>query len=456
MGIRAVASRGSKCERRFAAVACIFSSVLALACSDSGGDDPGGGGSDIEVSAELSATISTVANVTWSTPDPDTGRVEYGTTTALGLSTPMKETSASEHSQLLLGLAPDTVYYYRVVTAGGDASDVQSIRTGYAPVGVPQIEVAGDGHDQFVLTTFLASGAVIVLNPQGQIVWYLKDERNMQVVRARLSRDGTSILYNAARVSGEPSAESALVRVSLDGDETSSVVVPYLAHDFVELPDGTIAAIVVEEEMVAGAEVKSNAIVEVTPSGTITEVWSALDCFDPAVHVNDEPEQGWTLANALDYDEADNVYYFGSRGLSNISRIPRGTRDCEWVLGATGNTLEFASGSATFLHQHQFEVTGDRILVHDNDGMMGASRVLEYQLDLAAGTATEVWSFTSTPSVYTPVLGEPIRLDGGDTFIDWSYAGQLERVTPSGETTWKLNAKAGGALGYATLFESFY
>jgi hypothetical protein len=457
MGIRSQALRGSMGRPSFATASCILSCLVALACGDSGDDEPGGGGStDIEVSAELSPAINTVATVTWTTSEPGNGHVEYGPTTALGSATPMTDASATEHSQLLLGLTTDTVYYYRVVTEGGGASEVQSIRTGYPPVGVPQIEVVGDGHDQFVLTTFLASAAVIVLNPEGKIVWYMKDDGGMQLVRARLSLDGKSILYNAARVSGEPSPDSKIVRVSLDGTQKSSVVVPYLAHDFVELPDGTLAAIVVKPETVGGAEIKSNAIVEITPGGTPTEVWSALDCFDPMVDTSDEPMQGWTLANALDYDAADDVYYFGSRGLSNISRIPRGSRTCEWVLGAKGSTLEFAAGSATFLHQHQFEVNGNRLLVHDNDGVMGASRILEYDLDLTAGTATEVWSFTSDPPVYTPVLGEPIRLDNGDTFIDWSYAGQLERVTEQGDTTWKLNTKAGGALGYATLFSSFY
>ncbi|HEX6271736.1 MAG TPA: aryl-sulfate sulfotransferase [Polyangiaceae bacterium] len=457
MGIRTWAPRGAHRPSSFATFACILSCLFAAACSDSGDDEPGGGSTDIEVSAEISPAISTVATVTWTTSEAGTGHVEYGPTTALGSTTPTTSTSGTEHSQLLLGLTTDTLYYYRVVTASGAASEVKSIRTGYPPVGVPQIEVEGDGHDQFVLTTFLASGAVIVLNPEGKIVWYLKDDSGMQLVRARLSLDGKSIIYNAARVSGEPSPDSKIVRVSLDGTQKSSVVVPYLAHDFVELPDGTLAAIVVEQDTAGGAELKSNAIVEISADGTITEVWSALDCFDPDVNVSDEPEQGWTLANALDYDPTDDVYYFGSRGLSNISRIPRGMRSCEWVLGATGNTLQFAAGSATFLHQHQFELNGNRLLVHDNDGTMGdASRILEYDLDLTAGTATEIWSFTSTPPVYTPVLGEPMRLENGDTFIDWSYAGQLERVTSTGDTIWKLNAKAGGALGYATLFSSFY
>jgi hypothetical protein len=127
------------------------------------------------------------------------------------------------------------------------------------------------------------------------------------------------------------------------------------------------------------------------------------------------------------------------------------------VLGLYGSTIDFAAGSARFLHQHQFEVQGDRILVMDNDGSTGKdSRVLEYELDLEQNVATEVWSYVADPSVYTFVLGEPTRMDNGDTFINWSAAGQLERVTPDGESIWQLNTRAGFVFGFHTLADSLY
>ena len=35
---------------------------------------------------------------------------------------------------------------------------------------------------------------------------------------------------------------------------------------------------------------------------------------------------GWTFANALDYDPADDAYYLGMRNFSSIARINRQTR----------------------------------------------------------------------------------------------------------------------------------
>ena len=78
----------------------------------------------------------------------------------------------------------------------------------------------------------------------------------------------------------------------------------------------------------------------------------------------------------------------------------------------------------------------------DNDGAPGdESRVLEYELDVAAKTATQVWSYMANPSVYTFVLGEPIRLADGGTFVNWSTAGQMERLDPAGASVWKLNTE---------------
>src|SRR6185503_3352340 len=99
-------------------------------------------------------------------------------------------------------------------------------------------------------------------------------------------------------------------------------------------------------------------------------------------------------------------------------------------------------------------------LIMDNDGArtstMDQSRVLEYQLDYATMEATEVWSYIPTPPVYTFVLGEPIRLADGGVFVNWSTAGQMERVDSSGASLWKLNSGAGFAFGFQTLAADLY
>ncbi|HEY6724113.1 MAG TPA: aryl-sulfate sulfotransferase [Polyangiaceae bacterium] len=416
------------------------------------------------VEATLSEDIETVVKLAWQTQEPTRGYVEYGTTPEFGLRTPLEADATSAHDALLLGLPQETLIYYRVVSWDGDsagASESGRIETGRIPGGIPEMEVEGDGHSEFVLVPVLGNtSAVTIINPAGDIVWYHTEDRDLDFYRARLSLDGTSVIYNAASVSGDPAEDSELVKVALDGSETTSIPVPLLAHDFVEFRDGdqtVLAAIVVEYRDVDGNEIRGDKIVEIDAEGEQKTVFSVWDCFDPAVDQGDSGEQGWTFANALDYDSGEDAYYLGLRNFSSIVKVSRATGECEWVLGTTASSFDFASGSARFLHQHQFQVRGDRILVMDNDGALETeSRVLEYELDVEAGVATQVWSYVADPSVYTFVLGEPQRFSDGSTFINWSAAGQLERLDENDERVWKLNTRAGYVFGFHQLADTLY
>lgn len=416
-----------------------------------------------DVEAEVSGDIETVVSVSWTTDVPSVGYVEYGPTKEMEFNTPLESKATKRHSVSLLGLDSDTRYHYRVVTWDGDqgsASTIETLRTGDLPGTIPvlTLDAEEDGNDQYVLTTVLGRNpGVLIINPEGRIVWYHTDTRELDFYRARLSLDGKSILYNAASVSGDISDASEIVRVSLDGSETTSIPIPLLAHDFVLHEDGTIGAMVVEYRDFDGMDLRGDTIVEIDEDGDMTTIWTSWDCFDPTEVRGDDIEHGWTFANALDYDEDEEAYYIGMRNFSSIAKVNRGSGECEWVFGSFGSTIDFEDGADRFLHQHQFQIRGDRILILDNDGSTGnESRVLEYELDLENNVARQIWSYVSDPSVYTFVLGEPIRLNDGDTFINWSAAGQMERVTEEEEVTWKLNSEAGFAFGFNTLLPGLY
>lgn len=441
--------------------------ALAWACgpADSGTDPT-------DVHAEVSERVHTVINVHWKTEMPSIGYVEYGPTRDLGMNTPMSEEATTNHTQTLVGLTEDTTYYYRVVTWDENAgqSEVKNTRTGYLPPYLPTLELSiAGGHDQFIVTPVLgAEPAVIIINPDGQIVWYYRDEETeYDHYRARFARDGKSVLYSATEMTPDPVEDSEIVRVSYDGSERTSLPIPYLAHDFVEHADGTIGALVFEER----DGVRGNKIVEVDADGNQTDIWSSWNCFDPVETPGDEPDLstglGWTFTNALDYDSSAQVYYVSIRNFSSIARVTR-TGECEWVLGLTGSTIEFDSAAARFQHQHQHHAFGDcdlpqtsskcNLLVMDNEGALAPqeSRIIEYEIDLETNVATETWVYMSDPVVYTWVLGEPQRLPGNETFINWSTAGQMERINGSGEVTWKLNSRVGAAFGFSELGQDLY
>jgi len=75
--------------------------------------------------------------VRWTTNEPGDSQVEYGTTTAYGSTTTPSASMAVSHSQILAGLAPHTIYHYRVRSrdaAGNLTISGDSTFTTLAPV----------------------------------------------------------------------------------------------------------------------------------------------------------------------------------------------------------------------------------------------------------------------------------------------------------------------------------
>lgn len=421
----------------------------------------GGGKFNVQdIEAEVSPVIPTVVTVRWTTDEPTVGYVEYGDDETYGGQTPLESEATTDHEAVVMGLLPEVEVRFRVVIPdeeGETTSDPQTVTTGPLSNEAPQLDVEGGEHDEFTVVPILgAATGPAIFDRNGKAVWFYPDHRELDVYRARLARDGRSLLYNAASVSGDPADESVLVRVSLDGTEETATPVNLLAHDFVELPDGTIGAMVVEYRDVDGVPIRGDQIVEITPDGTQTVAWSAWDCFDPAVDIGTDQNIGWTFANALDYDEAADAYRISLRNFSTIVQIDRATRTCPIRFGTTAANVTPAPGDATFLHEHQSHWVDGSVLVFDNDGASGESRVTEFAWDGSAATADAVWSYTSEPSIYTFVLGDVTRLAGGDTMVDWAVGGQIDRVGPDGTLKWRVNTPMGYAFGFFNVMSTLY
>lgn len=437
--------------------------LALLACKDDRKSGSDTSNFDFPTVSALSATvsdeISSVVTITWTTDAPARGFVEFGE--GYALSTPLETTAAIEHKAILLGLTPSTTAPWRVVLAEGNdrwEGEDQTVTTGTLPPELAGLTVTGSGNNAWMAVPVLGTNKVAtIIGPEGKFVWWWFDERDLDTYRVRLSNDGTHVLYNAASISGDPAENSAIVEVAIDGSEESTIEVPLLAHDFVELPDGTITAIVVEFRELDGEQIRGDQLVEIAPDGTQTVVWSAWDCFDPTVDWGDDSDFGWTFANALDYSEADDAWLLSIRNFSTIVQIDRASGTCDWAFGTTGATFGPASGSATFLHEHQFERNGDRLLVFDNEGASGSvSRVVEYDFDPDQEKAEEIWSYTADPSVYSFVLGDVHRFDDGDTLVTWSVGGQIDRVDAAGTVKWRVNAPLGTAFGFDAVLDDLY
>ncbi|WP_375765779.1 Ig-like domain-containing protein [Archangium gephyra] len=85
-------------------------------------------------SAMVAAAGPTYADISWTTDEPASSQVEYGTTSALGSATGVDPVRTTSHTVSLTGLQPNKMYFYRVrsVDASGNAgaSQVLSFSTG--------------------------------------------------------------------------------------------------------------------------------------------------------------------------------------------------------------------------------------------------------------------------------------------------------------------------------------
>lgn len=249
-----------------------------------------------------------------------------------------------------------------------------------------------------------------------------------------------------------------LTRVRFDGLEVAELHVPMAHHDFVELPDGTLATLQFDLLPTDEGEVYGDRLVEIDPQGNETEIWRTWDAREFRWEDVHEGASRWGHANALDYDEGADTYHVSVLYFDTIFEIDRATGETLSRIGGDDGDYELADDAQRWFDgQHQFEVLDEGLLVFDN-GPNGftQTRVAEYSLDDPSGTATLVWEHAHDPPLGIYAFGDASRLHNGNTLVTWSSAGRTQQVTPDGDVVWSVSADLGAGFGYADWVSSLY
>ncbi len=397
----------------------------------------------------------------------DEAWVDYGQTAVYGMTAPIG--SESEFELPLLGMKPGSEYHFRIgARIGGELlyGDDNLLETPDGiPSGLPTVEVtAGSSSGMYLAISTLTTetGYVAIIDPDGDFVWWWKHPlfglENSCVPRAYLSPDGESLTFMT--IGSLTGGETQISRVRLDGTNYEDVAeVETGHHDFVELPDGTVA--VLREDLIQfdGHDVAGDALVEFAPDGSESiafSVWDFID-YDPDRKVLSGIS--YTHCNAIDYIPEEDAYWVSVNSFDQLWKVDRAEKQLLWKVGGEDSDFVLEDGSTAFsARQHQFEVQEEGVLIFDNGRPdVGAySRAVEYRLDPDSGQAEEVWSYRRDPDIYVLGYGDVTRFDDGSTLVNWGSAGVLEGVSAEGETLWEFSATLGSGFGYTEVLPSLY
>jgi hypothetical protein len=453
---------------------------------DSGGEDSGSPGElwpaegcledDAHfgaVSAEVTA-IPSVLRVRWEGPEGGTVRAIFAAQGEEAAPLESAEVPGSDRALLLLGLPHDAEASYRLVAREGEdvvCSAAHQATTDPLPTSFPALTSALS--DTEAVTTPWAvvtlwqmdSSWVTILDGRGRPVWIW--EASWGAIRARLSHDRQAVLVDAMPTA---SSDMGIRRVALDGSTSSTTTVEAIGVDWLELPDGSYAAIVNEiRELELDGESRSilgQGIVEVQPGGAQRSVWSVFDLREPDLSVRYEeststagsPAEDWAHLNGLSYYEPLDLYLITSQNFDSVIAVDRGRGAALWELSRDSADWTNISGGTLVSSPHGAEmVADDRLQIFNrwSDRHLG-SEVAEVRLHQDSGEAELVWSASADNDPNVNQFGNAERLASGNTLVSWSSAGQLDELTPEGASALRLELGLEHIFGFVSAAEDLY
>lgn len=430
------------------------------------------------ITASVSERIPTVVTVSWTTEEPTYGAVEFGLEGAFDQRTPDEQEPTTEHSVVVLGLKAGETYDLRAVSTDevGESTTSEPVSVSLAPppAELTRISVTGSSPTGgYILTSVIQSDHswVVILDRDGDYVWYLEVADDLVTPGARFDANTNSVFWMPVDNSGD-SDVAVVRRAPLDDSEWVDTRAVLGHHDAVLHPDGTVGWLSFDFRDVPYEDseiyVAADLILE-APEGSDEEV--AGDVVFPLLdHIpfREACEHVWEIlfkskaydfshGNSLLYDAEEDAYWLLTRNLDSILVVDRATGALTHRIGGEGADLTVSRAEDAWSHGHMSHRWDGGFMLFDNGYHHDpqASRVLEYAYDLDAGTLELVWEFHHAEPMFNEIFGDAQKL--GDSYlVSWSAYGRLEEISSEGESLWRADTEIGFAIGRVEWVEDLY
>ncbi|HKS06784.1 MAG TPA: arylsulfotransferase family protein [Gemmatimonadaceae bacterium] len=407
-------------------------------------------------SVDANLTNVLAASITATLVRADSARVSYHIVGATGDSvTPAID--ANDTLQLpVYGLLAGQAYAFRVIAygAGGTTtSDSVTLTTGALPLDLPSFTTTGTSSANGYVV-FSSGKYGLVIDYTGRVVWYHAFEP---------SGPGLNFIAQSnGRYAAQPPAPGATPvwhEIAPSGELTRTFgctrgLAPRF-HDLIRETDDSYWIICDDVRTVdlsgiggnAAAKVTAAEIQQIGANGILQFSWSAFDYLD--ITDLDPASRGgavvnWTHANAIALND-DGTLVVSFRNLNEIIAINTSTGSIDWRLGGMRDDYGLAACCGTlFSRQHGVRFTADgNVVLLDNSGTPGDSRVRRYSLDVAQRQAQSRGAFSATPPVVAGVGGSVQELPSGNILAAFGDGARVEEINANGDVVWRIDGNPG-------------
>jgi hypothetical protein len=437
--------------------------ITALSCST---------GLVSELEAHTAPQVNTVIEVDFTLSEPATVCVAY-TLDGEELLTPARRLSLGRQRLRVLGVPSATEVEWQLVAETDDdveESGWDAIRTGNLPSRVPSFDatilVPDAIEDGWLLAAVLTTDALdsrVILDRQGRVVWYHLPEEGLSSPWVQAA-PGEGVLANQFDANFCEDL-GAVQLLDMSGEVQTTTLTEDGHHGFVQHDDGTLAWIAVDRREVPGFDmaVCGDRILELAPGDTEpVEVYSTWDTMAPDKDIVDNQPFycdciDWTHANMLSWESGQDRYLLSLSSLDTILEVARTTGEVTRSFGQLDDSYVFDDGTRPFNHQHGGHYTDDgNLLLTWTDEQRTVTQATEYALDATRGTIEAVWSYVPDSSLRAMALGEPHRLENGNTLVNFGSSGALHEVSADGELLWEATTDVGEFLGRSVVLDDLY